>query len=191
MNLELRADVKAETFDEFNLIKERFKLDLDLMNFENQCFQINRILIKNSFFLRVYELKDKFRYLIKQDPQKKNVIRDLSSCIIEKFNSFNIAQLELDRELRKDISPIDVAYKPVKKDTANIECFFSTLINLAFRTTFSEGEKVRYRTAFQCFFCSEYFGRKNMWERHLKNCTDRPGFVYNFNIGTLLTFEEN
>ena len=30
-----------------------------------------------------------------------------------------------------------------------------------------------------------------MWERHLQNCTDRPGFVYNFNRRTLLTFEEN
>ena len=188
---ELRTDVKTETFDEFNLIKERLKLDLDLMNFENQCFQINRILMKSSFFLRVYELKDKFQYLLKQDPQKKNVIRDLSSCIIEKFNGFNIARLELDRELRKEISPIDFLYKPVKKDTNNVECFFSTQINLAYRNTFSEDKKVRHGTAFQCFFCSKYFGRKNMWERHFQNCTDRPGFVCNINTRTLLTFEEN
>ena len=78
---ELRLDVKAEAFDELNLIKDRLRLDLDLMNFENQCFQINRILMKSNSFLRVFELKDKLRYLIKQDPQKKNVIRDLSSCI--------------------------------------------------------------------------------------------------------------
>ena len=49
---ELRSDVKAEMFDE-NLLKDNRLL----MN-ENQCFQINR---KNSFFLRVFELKDKFR----------------------------------------------------------------------------------------------------------------------------------
>ena len=79
----------------------------------------------------------------------------------------------------------------MKKDTGNVEFFFSTQINLAHTATFSEGEKVRHGTAFQCFFCSKYFGRKNMWERHLQNCTDRPGFVYNFNNRTLLTFEEN
>ena len=30
-----------------------------------------------------------------------------------------------------------------------------------------------------------------MWERHLQNCTWRPGFVYNFNTRSLLTFEDN
>ena len=68
---ELESDVKTEIFDEVNLLRDRFRLDLDLMNFENQCFQINQILMKNNFFLRVFELKDKFRYLIKQDSRKK------------------------------------------------------------------------------------------------------------------------
>ena len=116
--------------------------------------------MKNSFFLRVYELKEKFRYLIKQDPQKENVIKDLSSCIIKKFNGFNIVWLELDRELRKEISPIDVLYKPVKKDTDNVECFLSTQINLAYRTNFSEGKKVRHGPAFQCFFLLKLFREK-------------------------------
>ena len=89
------------------------------------------------------------------------------------------------------MSPIDVLYKPVKSHTNNIGCFFSTQINLAYRTTFSEGEKVRHGTAFQRFYCSKYYGRKNMWERHLQNCTGCPSFVYNFNTRTLLTFEEN
>ena len=88
------------------------------------------------------------------------------------------------------MSPVDILYKPVKKHTDNIECFFSREINLAFRTTFSEGEKVRHATAFQCFYCSKYFGRKNTEERHLQNCTGCPGFVYNFNTRSLLTFEE-
>ena len=147
--------------------------------------------MKNNFFLRVFELKDKFRYLIKQDSRKKNVIRDLSFRIIEKFIGFNIVRLELDKELRREMSPIDILYKPVKKHTDNIECFFSREINLAFRFTFSEGEKMIHGTAFQSFYCSKYFGRKNMWERHLQNCTGRPGFVYNFNTRSLLTFEEN
>ena len=138
---ELGSDVKTEIFDEVNLLRDRLRLDLELMNFENQCFQINRILMKNNFFLRVFELKDKFRYLIKQDSKKQNVIRDLSSCIIEKFNGFNIVRLELDKELRREMSPVDILYKPVKKHTDNIEGFFSREISLAFRTTFSEGEK--------------------------------------------------
>ena len=57
----------------------------------------------------MFELKDIFRAIIKQDSEKKNVIRNLSSCIIEKFNGFNIVRF--------------------KKDTKSIECFFSNKIN--------------------------------------------------------------
>ena len=101
---ELRSDVTPEIFDEISSLKDKLKLDLDILNFENQCFQINRILMKNRFFLRVYEIKDKFRYLIKKDSQKKKVMRDLSSCITERFNGFDIVKLELDRELRQEMS---------------------------------------------------------------------------------------
>ena len=68
---ELKKDVGAEISDEIYPLKEIMRLDLDILNFENQCFQINRILNKNNFFLRVFELKEKFRALIKQDPKKK------------------------------------------------------------------------------------------------------------------------
>lgn len=68
---ELKEDVGAEISDEIYPLKEIMRLDLDILNFENQCFQINRILNKNNFFLRVFELKEKFRALIKQDPKKK------------------------------------------------------------------------------------------------------------------------
>ena len=48
------------------------RLDLDILTFENQCHQINRVYRKLiSFFLRVFKLKEKFRSLIKQDPDKK------------------------------------------------------------------------------------------------------------------------
>ena len=174
------SDVKPETFDKIDQLRDKLRLDLGILNFENQCFQINRILIKNNFFLRVFELKDKFHFLIKRHSQKKFVIRDLSSCIIEKFNGFNIVRLELDKELRKEMSPIDILYKPVKKYTDNIEYFFSTELNLAYRLSFSEGQKIRHETAFQCFYCSNYYGRKNRWEMHLQHCTGCPGFVYNF-----------
>ena len=89
------------------------RLDLDILNFENQCLKINQILNKNNLFLRVFELKEKFRCLTKQDSEKKNLIRDLSACIIEMFNGFNIVRIEFDRKLRQKMSPIDIIYKPV------------------------------------------------------------------------------
>ena len=68
---ELRPDITAEIFGKIYPLKENMRLDLDILNFEKQCFQINHILNKNNFFLRVFELKEKFRVLIKQDAKKK------------------------------------------------------------------------------------------------------------------------
>ena len=40
-------------------------------------------------------------------------------------------------------------------------------------------------------FCSNYYVRTDKFDRHFKNCTGGPGYVYNFNTQNLLTFEEN
>ena len=191
---QIKADIGAEIFDKIYLLKDILKLDLDILNFENQCCEINQILNKNNLFLRVFEFKQKFHCLIKQDPEKKNVVRELSGCIDEKFNGFATVRLEFDRKLRQKMSPIGIVYKPVKKEDEIIECFFSSQMNLAYRPTFSvdrKGSKIKHGTAFQCYYCSHYFARKDRFERHIKSCTGKPGFVYNFNTQNLLTFEEN
>ena len=103
--------------------------------------------MRSRLFLRVYEIKDKFRYLIKEDSEKKKVMRDLSSCITERFNGFSVVKLELDSELRREMPPIGILYRPVRK-RVNIDWFFTTEINLAYRTSFSAGEKIRHRTAY-------------------------------------------
>ena len=77
-------------YDALSAAKEKLRLDLDVQNFENQCFSVNDLLNKYGLFLRVCQLKDKFHYLIKQDSKKKMVLRELLSCITEKFNGFNI-----------------------------------------------------------------------------------------------------
>ena len=135
---QIQVDIGAEIFEEIYTLKDVLKLDLDILNFENQCLKINQILNKYNLFLRVFELKQKFHCLIKQDSEKKNIIRDLSACIIEKFNGFNIVRIEFDRKIRQKMCPIDIIYKPVKKEDEIIECFFSSQMNLAYRATFSE-----------------------------------------------------
>ena len=56
------------------------RLDLDILNFENQRLKINLILNKNNLFLRVFELKEKFRCLIKQDSEK-NILSEISQLV--------------------------------------------------------------------------------------------------------------
>ena len=48
---EPRLDVTAEIFNETYPLKQNIRLDMDILNFEKQCFQINHILNKSIFFL--------------------------------------------------------------------------------------------------------------------------------------------
>ena len=64
---QIKVDIGAEIFEEIYTLKDVLKLDLDILNFENQCLKINQILNKCNLFFRVFELKQKFHCLIKQD----------------------------------------------------------------------------------------------------------------------------
>ena len=146
---------------------------------------------KCNFFLKVYELKEKLRPLVKQNPDKKNIVRELSGCITNKYNGFNIVRLEQSKKIMRKFITIEIIYKPVKNCNEVINCYFSNKINLAFRSTFSENGILRHGTAFKCHFCSNYYGRKDKYDRHLDSCTGKPGYIYNFNTQSLVTFVEN
>ena len=69
----MKKDIdNGKLYEVLSATKDKLRLDLDIQNFENQCFSLNDLLNKYKLFLRIYELKDKFLYLIKQDSDKKN-----------------------------------------------------------------------------------------------------------------------
>ena len=50
-----------------------FQLELNNQKFNQQCLDLNQILSEYGYFLRVYELKNKFRELrLTDSSQKKN-----------------------------------------------------------------------------------------------------------------------
>ena len=134
----LKEDVGLALFHNLFEIKSLLRLDLDVLNFENQCFKINTILTKYNMFLRVFELKDKFRYLFKQNYEQKRIVNEVSSCVIERFNGFTLVRLEFDNEIKRDFNPVDIIYQPVKKENEILNCFFSDKLHLAFRTSYNE-----------------------------------------------------
>ena len=68
---QLRKDIENDKFYEaLSKLKLDLRLDLDIQTFENQCYLVNLLLNENNLLFRVYELKDKFRYLIKQASKK-------------------------------------------------------------------------------------------------------------------------
>ena len=65
---QLKEDLGNDNlYDTLSNLKQNLRLDLDIQIFENQCHSVNKLLNKNGLILRVYELKDKFCYLIKQN----------------------------------------------------------------------------------------------------------------------------
>ena len=138
------------------------RLDLDIQNFENQRHSVNELLNKNGLVLRVYKVKQKFRYLIKQNSEKKTVLRELSSCVIEKFSGFNIVCAEFSKKLRQTFCHIDIISKPVRKSDNIIDSFFSKKLSLAFRVSYSGGQTIKRSTAWQCYFCSNYYSQHEL-----------------------------
>ena len=79
---------------------DKFELILDYQKFNTNCHKINSLLAKDGYFLRIFELKQRFRYLSLKNPKKQTVIRQSSSCINEKYNGFHIISIEYSK-LRK------------------------------------------------------------------------------------------
>lgn len=106
--------------DEFTekLFSEEENLHLD-DSFENcfdKCHLVNELLEEKRLFLRVYERRDKFRFLIKKGVSGKNkIVRDLSACIIRKFNSYEISTVNFNCRQKKFLHPLDVVYEPTTK----------------------------------------------------------------------------
>ena len=49
--------------------EEKYDFILDLQNFNNNCYEINCFLSKYRLFLRVFELRSKFRHLTLEEPK--------------------------------------------------------------------------------------------------------------------------
>ena len=48
---------------------------------------------KYGYFFRVFESKSKFFHLALKNPKKQNIVRQLSSCINEKYNGFHVISM--------------------------------------------------------------------------------------------------
>ena len=121
------ADVIGqEIFDKLESKKAFLQLDLSLVTFEMQCHMINDLLMSQNLLLRVYELRKKFRYLIKKVPKGKNAnTKELLACVQERFNGFQLVKRLGETERRHFYRPIDIVYKPVSKISQTVNCYFS------------------------------------------------------------------
>ena len=90
--------------------------------------------MSKSLFLRVHELRKKFRYLIKKVPQNKNVVqRDIPACVEKPFNGFDIVRKLTGNEVKELLKPTDIVHRPISKLNQTINCYFSESMRNAYR----------------------------------------------------------
>ena len=192
-------DCSDETLQENPTLKKlfedlngKFAFSLDIQKFELVCYEINQILIKHDFFLRVFEQKNKYRNIFIKTPEKQNQIKELASCLSQKYNGFQVVKNSFSKQQRREFQPVDIIYVPTKNIAILPVCYYTVDISNAYNALYSKGKKTcRALTLHECYYCNKFFKDKGKAENHLKVCSGKPGIVYNFCSESLTSFEDN
>ena len=98
--------------------------------------------------------------------------------------------MENENKIRKKFLPIDIIYEPLSNQNDIINYYFSDQINLSLVGSWliNNKSKNKWSSAWQCYFCSNYFAKQLRFDSHIKHCTGQPGIIYNFNARNLVTF---
>ena len=131
-----------EVAKKFLCEKENLQLDYCFESFFDKRHLVNDLLEEKNLFLRVCERRDKFRFLIKKGISGKNKVirRDLSSCIIRKFNGYKITSIKFKKEQKKFFLPLYVVYEPTSKNK-NILCYCAEDLSFTNRSYYSRKRK--------------------------------------------------
>ena len=77
--------------------KDEIKLDKTIFGYFDTCFKVNDVLSNHNFFLKFFEWRYVFRFLIQKKVQGKNLLtRNLSSSVVEKFNGYEMIRRKLE-----------------------------------------------------------------------------------------------
>ena len=138
-----------------------------------------------------------FRFLIQKKAQGKyEVTRNLSSSVIENFNSYEMMRQNLARKERVDIIPVDIVYEPTYDENIPVACFFTSKIHLAYKSyvgRFETGkERICSRVVKQCYYCENSFAKTDeSRKKHMFICAAMEGITYAFDNGQIKNFKDN
>ena len=65
---------------------------------------------------------------------------ELSSCVIQKFNGYDLLRVELSQDEKIFMLPLDIVYEPTQNINEPIYCYFAPKIHLAFHTVYEKTE---------------------------------------------------
>ena len=117
-------------------------LDKTLFDFFERCYKINQVISKHGFFLKFFERRNTYRFLIKTKAQGKNEItKNLSACVLEKFNEYETIRNSLARKEKVDFRSIDIVYEPSFDKDTPVVCYFTPKIHTAYKSYIGHFEK--------------------------------------------------
>ena len=63
---------------------------------------------------------------------------ELSACVIQKFNGYDLLRNSLQRSEKTELVAIDIVYEPTLDVITPILCFFATQIHTAYQTFYEK-----------------------------------------------------
>ena len=79
-------------------------------------------------------------------------------------------------------------HDPVKHIKIKINCYSWTAKHLAYKSTFSKNDKIKHTNVWQCHYCSNYYGQKDKYDRHLEHWSRITEIIYNFDSQNIVNF---
>ena len=62
----MESVLRGDFYKDFCEVKDQLKLDTSMYGFFDKCVLVNEFLTRKNLFLKFYERRDKYRYLIKK-----------------------------------------------------------------------------------------------------------------------------
>ena len=148
------------------------------------------LLAKHGHLLRVFELKTKFCHLTLKNKKKRNIVRQLPSCLSKNNNGFHLVSVEYSKRLSKKFKPIDI-YKPVKSP----EKKFCAIILKTYENHIEihgvMAVKKYHTDLLLNVITVEDFLQGLIKKKDIENCSSVPSVIYSFNNKNLIKFEDN
>ena len=95
-----------------------------------------------------------------------------------------------ENSCRKIVTPVHIFIDcPVSKKYCQNYCFSSNPKSV-FVAHYDQGKTTKRKETFQCHYCDVLFRYKSKFNKHIKWCTGRPGFIYCFQNDSLETYEK-
>ena len=135
--------IRRDKFEKLLEIKNDIMLDYTQFGFWEKCLKLNEVLSDHfGLFLRFYERRNQYRYLLRKRVDSKNKMHsEVSTCAVSKFDGYEYLRSALQNQERKNLQPLDIVYEPTKNVGEPIHYYLSPKTYFAFSTYYTRGKK--------------------------------------------------